>query len=279
MNFKFSKPFLELKDYFLTQEKFELYLDPETELIKTIPQPKELDLYYESEDYLSHDDTQKSFFAFCYNFAKSFNLKSKTSLIGRFIKNGNVLDIGAGVGDLVNALQKNGITATGFEPSAKARKIAEEKGIVLKPNLESFKENSFDLISMYHVLEHVTDVEKQKQEILGLLKSNGILILALPNYKSYDARFYGKYWAGYDVPRHLFHFNKKAVKSLFDKEFEIVKMKPMWFDSFYVSILSSRYQKSFSPFLKGIIIGLLSNFVALFNKEPSSITYVLKKRF
>ena len=279
MNLKFSKHFLTLKDYFLTQEEFKLYIDPETELIKTIPLPEELDHYYESEDYLSHDDTQKSFFASCYNFAKSFNLKSKTSLISGFIKKGKVLDIGAGVGDLVNALQKNGITATGFEPSEKARKVALEKGVELQPNLGAFKKHSFDLISMYHVLEHVTDVEKQKQEILQLLKPNGILVLALPNYKSFDAKFYGKYWAGYDVPRHLYHFNKKAVKSLFNKEFEIVKMKPMWFDSLYVSILSSRYQKSFSPFITGIIIGLLSNCIALFNKEPSSITYVLKKRF
>ena len=132
---------------------------------------------------------------------------------------------------------------------------------------------------MYHVLEHVADVEKQKQEILQLLKPNGILVLALPNYKSFDAKFYGKYWAGYDVPRHLYHFNKKAVKSLFDKEFEMVKMKPMWFDSLYVSILSSKYKKSFSPFLIGILVGMWSNVIALFNKEPSSITYVLKKRF
>jgi 2-polyprenyl-3-methyl-5-hydroxy-6-metoxy-1,4-benzoquinol methylase len=279
MNLDFSKHFLSLKDYFLTQEKFDLYMDPTTELVKTMPQPEELDRYYESEDYLSHDDTSTSLFARCYNFAKVFNLKSKTSLIEKFASKGKVLDIGAGVGDLVRALQKQGIDTLGFEPNEKARQVALEKGIVLEVNLEHFDVNSFDLISMYHVLEHVSDVEKQKQEILKLLKPQGILILALPNYKSYDALFYGMYWAGFDVPRHLFHFNKKAVKNLFHKEFEIIKMKPMWFDSFYVSILSSRYKKSMFPFFTGILVGLRSNFMAIFTKEPSSITYVLKKRF
>ncbi|MEN8816569.1 MAG: class I SAM-dependent methyltransferase [Nonlabens sp.] len=275
----FSKRFLQLNDYFLTQEKFELYIDPKTELIKTIPQPEQLDRYYESEDYLSHDDTQKSFFARCYNFAKVFNLKSKTSLIKKFAQNGSVLDIGAGVGDLVKSLKQNGVKARGFEPSEKARLFAKEKGIDLHTSLDEFESNTFDLISMYHVLEHVRDVKKQKQEILELLKPNGVLILALPNYESYDAKFYGKFWAGYDVPRHLFHFNKKAVESLFHEEFDILKMQPMWFDSFYVSILSARYKKTGIPFLSGILVGLLSNVKAIFTKEPSSITYVLKKRF
>jgi 2-polyprenyl-3-methyl-5-hydroxy-6-metoxy-1,4-benzoquinol methylase len=275
----FSKRFLQLNDYFLTQEKFELYIDPKTELIKTIPQPEQLDRFYESEDYLSHDDSKKSFFARSYNFAKGFNLKSKTSLIKKFSQNGVVLDIGAGVGDLVKSLQENGVEARGFEPSEKARLVAKEKGIDLHSNLDSFELQKFDLISMYHVLEHVRDVQQQKQEILRLLKPKGVLILALPNYESYDAKFYGKFWAGYDVPRHLFHFNKKAVESLFQEEFEIVKMQPMWFDSFYVSILSSRYKKAAIPFLSGILVGFVSNMAALFSKEPSSITYVLKKRF
>lgn len=263
----------------MTQEKFELYQDPNTELIKTTPPPKELDPYYESEDYLSHDDTATSFFARCYNFVKGFNLKSKTSLIKEFALNGRVLDIGAGVGDLVGALQNCGMESTGFEPNAKARLVAQEKGIDLHASLEVLNPHSFDLISMYHVLEHVPDVEKQKEKILELLQPNGVLILALPNYESYDAKFYGKYWAGYDVPRHLFHFNKKAVRSLFEKDFEIIKMKPMWFDSFYVSILSSRYKKSLFPFFSGMFIGLLSNLIAMSTKEPSSITYILKKRF
>jgi 2-polyprenyl-3-methyl-5-hydroxy-6-metoxy-1,4-benzoquinol methylase len=279
MDLNFSKHFLTLNDYFLTQEEFELYRDPYTELIKTIPQPKELDKYYESKDYLSHDDSSTSFFAQCYNFAKGLNLKSKTSLIKKFTLTGRVLDIGAGVGDLIGALQDCGIESVGFEPSEKARQVALEKGIDLKPTLEHFEINSFELISMYHVLEHVPDVEKQKEKILQLLQPKGVLILALPNYESYDAKFYGKYWAGYDVPRHLFHFNKKAVRSLFEKDFEIIKMKPMWLDSFYVSILSSRYKKSPFPFLLGMFIGLLSNLTAIVTKEPSSITYILKKRF
>ncbi len=274
-----SKLFLSLKDYFLTQEKFDLYRDETTGLIKTIPQPDDLDKYYESEDYLSHDDTASSLFATLYKIAKKWNLASKVDLVKNWVTHGTVLDIGAGVGDLVKELEKNNFIASGFEPSSKARSVAQNKGIKLYASLNSFESNSFDLITMYHVLEHVPDLDLQKQQIMKLLKPQGFFIVALPNYQSYDARYYGKFWAAYDVPRHLFHFNKKAVSSLFDDSFEIIAMKPLWLDSIYVSILSERYKKSTLPFLCGLFMGVVSNLSALFTKEPSSITYVLKKRF
>ncbi|WP_124979119.1 class I SAM-dependent methyltransferase [Nonlabens xiamenensis] len=275
----FSSTYLKLQDYFLTQETFELRQDKGTGLLKTFPVPENLDPYYESEEYLSHNDSEKSFFAYCYNWAKSFNLKSKTKLVKKYAGEGCVLDIGAGIGDLVNYLQKHNVNAIGFEPNSKARQFAATKKIILKHSLDSCEDHSFDVITMYHVLEHVPDLQDQLDLLSRLLKPGGILILALPNYNSYDAQFFGKFWAAYDVPRHIYHFNKKAVHHLFQDQYQIIKMKPMWFDSLYVSILSARYQKRKIPFVQGMLLGLWSNLKAIGTKEASSITYVLKKRF
>ncbi len=272
------KHFLSVQDHFLTQENFDLYRDESAGVLKTVPQPENIESYYESEDYLSHDDSQDSFFAKCYQFAKIWNLRSKKSLIGKYAVDGKILDIGAGVGDVVGVLKKSGYDAIGYEPSKKARLFAARKGIELLDQTDSILPNSIKVISMYHVLEHVPDYKKQIDLIYNWLQEDGYLILALPNYNSFDAKWFKSYWAGYDVPRHLFHFNKLAVGNVFQNKFKLISTKPMWFDSLYVSILSARYQKRKVPFIYGICIGLISNFAALFSKEPSSLVYVLKKR-
>lgn len=277
-NTPFFKHFLSVQDYFLTQEKFNLYKDERTEVLKTIPQPENISSYYESENYLSHDDSQNSFFARCYQFAKSWNLKGKKSLIGSYAGDGKILDIGAGVGDVVGVLKKSGYDVIGYEPNLKARTFASRKGIELLDQTSSIQPGSISVISMYHVLEHVPNYENQIKDILRWLEEDGVLILALPNYNSFDAQWFKSQWAGYDVPRHLFHFNKNAVKNVFQDKFEIVSTQAMWFDSFYVSILSARYQKRKFAFAYGILIGAISNLKAIFTKEPSSLVYVLKKR-
>ncbi|EAS20672.1 class I SAM-dependent methyltransferase [Nonlabens mediterrranea] len=276
-NNNYSEHFLSLKDYFLTQESFELYKDPSSGVLKTIPQPELLEVYYESEDYLSHDDSQSSLFAKCYQFAKKWNLRSKKRLIAGYAQKGKILDIGAGVGDVVGVLKNDGWDAIGYEPSEKARSVATKKGVELLDNTDSISSDSIKVISMYHVLEHVRDFGDQINQIKNWLTKDGILILALPNYNSYDAKYFKQHWAGFDVPRHLYHFNKESIGIIFQDDFELIETKPMWFDSFYVSILSARYQKRKFPFLFGVWIGFLSNCVALFSKEPSSLVYVLKK--
>ncbi len=275
---KYSEFHLKLKDYFLTEEEFEIKKDPSTHILKTFPQPENLDRYYQSENYLSHSSSKKTFFEKCYNTAKKRNLSSKLAVFNKYVKTGKVLDIGAGIGDLVKTLSDHGYNTTGVEPSLLARKIALKKRIELLPNTLQLHSHSFEAISMYHVLEHVPDLEIQKKEIVRLLEENGKLILALPNYNSLDAKWFQNYWAGYDVPRHLFHFNRKAVSNFFEKEFELIATHPLWFDSLYVSILSARYKKWPVPFVSGVIVGMCSNISAIFTKEYSSITYVLKKR-
>ena len=278
INLNFERPILKLRDYFLSGEDFQLLKDSDTQILKTLPVPKNLDSYYESDEYLSHSKKTDSFFARCYAFAKALNLKSKSKLIAQYAGRKPVLDIGAGVGDLVKELKIAGLDAEGFEPNSKARKIALDQGVHLKSSLENEEQDLYGLISMYHVLEHVPDIIAQKRQIENLLLPEGILILALPNYDSWDAKFFKKYWAAYDVPRHLFHFNRQAVRNFFNDKFELLEEKPLWFDSLYVSILSARYKKMPLPFSTGIILGLWSNLRALFNQEYSSIAYILKKR-
>ena len=274
----FNQPFLHLKDYFLSGENFQLLKDSNTQILKTLPVPENLDRYYESDEYLSHSKKTDSFFARCYAFAKVVNLKSKSKLIAKYAGSHPILDIGAGVGDLVKELKINGLDAEGFEPSSKARQVAKDQGVDLKSNLANEIESSYGLISMYHVLEHVPDIVNQKRQIIKLLKSEGVLILALPNYNSWDAKFFKEFWAAYDVPRHLYHFNREAVRNFFKDDFEVLEEKPLWFDSLYVSILSTRYKKMPLPFVTGVLAGIWSNLSALFTQEYSSITYILKKR-
>ncbi len=269
----------EVTDHFLTGEKFHIVENPSTKILHTQPVPENLDKYYETEDYLSHNNSSSGLFARLYALAKSFNLKSKTKLISEFVEKGDHLDIGAGIGDLVKAARQKGINSTGVEPSSKAREVARRQNVELHNSTAELPNEKFEVISMYHVLEHVPDLQIQIAELKRLLAERGTLILALPNIESYDAGFFKSFWAGYDVPRHLHHFSKATIVNLLSEDFELVKTQPMWFDSFYVSILSARYQKKPVPLIYGLFIGLWSNLRALGSGNASSLTYIFKKRF
>lgn len=276
MNFNFNKPVLQVKDHFLSGEEFQLLKDEQTGILKTHPQPEQPGNYYQSDDYLSHSDRKESFFDHAYQWVKKQNLKSKLVLVKKYCSSGKVLDIGAGVGDFVNYLSIHGYDATGYEPNQQAREVAYKKGVDLLDNIDDHTD-TYDVVTMYHVLEHVPDLTKQMDLVIRLLKPGGVLIVALPNYDSWDARFFKEDWAAYDVPRHLFHFNRTAALNLFKHYFEVLSYKPMWWDSFYISILSARYQHRKLAFLQGGLFGLFSNLLALKSNNTSSITYILLK--
>lgn len=269
-----------VKDNSVSKEIFELQYDENLDMLITYPQPKENDLarYYESEDYISHTDGKRSLFEKVYHFIKNIALKNKLSLINDLQKSkGNLLDIGAGTGDFLSVAKNNGWNAVGIEPSEKAKTIAKAKGVELKSNLSDFENNSFDVITMWHVLEHVPNLENQIKELKRLLKPNGTILIAVPNFKSFDANYYKEFWAAYDVPRHLWHFSKTAIQKLFAKEdLKLVKILPMKFDSFYVSLLSEKYKTGKMNYFKAFSIGLQSNLKAKQNFEYSSHIYVLK---
>jgi 2-polyprenyl-3-methyl-5-hydroxy-6-metoxy-1,4-benzoquinol methylase len=280
MNFSNQNVYIKVKDHSVSGEKFELLLDEELQLLKTHPQPEleNLGKYYESEDYISHTDAKRSLFEKIYHWVKIYSLNKKVSLINSLHKSkGSLLDIGAGTGDFLVTAKANGWQITGIEPNENAKKLAVSKGVSFENRIEHIENQQFDVITMWHVLEHVPNVEHQIKELKRLLKPNGTIIIAVPNFKSFDAGYYGEFWAAYDVPRHLWHFSKTSIEKLFGKEnINLVKILPMIFDSFYVSLLSEKYKNGKMNFFKAFFIGLRSNWKANQSKEYSSHIYVLK---
>ena len=280
MDISNKKHFLTVKDYSVSQETFDLYHDEELDMLITHPKPslENLGRYYESVDYISHTDSKRSLFEKCYHFIKSIALKNKLNLVNSLQPaKGSILDIGAGTGDFLSVVKENGWNTIGVEPSEKAKAIAKNKGVVFVDQTSALENNSFDIITMWHVLEHVPNLDNQLKELKRLLKPNGNLIIAVPNFKSFDAKHYGIFWAAYDVPIHFWHFSKTAIKRLFAKEdMELVQVLPMKFDSFYVSLLSEKYKTGKMNFIKAFFIGLQSNWKARKNFEYSSHIYVLK---
>lgn len=275
-----QKHFLNVKDNSVSKEIFELLYDENLDMLITSPQPDENNLgrYYESEDYISHTDGKRSVFEKMYHFVKNIALKNKLSLINELQRSkGTLLDIGAGTGDFVVMAKNNGWKTVGIEPSEKAHAIAQQKGVALSSSLSDFENHSFDVITMWHVLEHVPNLDNQIKELKRLIKPNGTILIAVPNFKSFDANYYKEFWAAYDVPRHLWHFSKTAIEKLFSKEdLQLTKILPMKFDSFYVSLLSEKYKTGKMNYIKAITIGLKSNLKAKENFEYSSHIYVLK---
>lgn len=275
-----KKHFLTVKDYSVSKETFELYQDENLDMLITHPQPSldNLGKYYESEDYISHTDNKRSLFEKLYHFIKSIALKNKLDLINSLqLNKGRILDIGAGTGEFLNVAKNDGWQTIGVEPSKKAKAIAQSKGVSFVEKTSELESQSFDVISMWHVLEHVPDLDAQIKELKRLLKPSGTLLIAVPNFKSFDAKHYGKFWAAYDVPIHFWHFSKTAIKLLFEKEaMKLEKVLPMKFDSFYVSLLSEKYKTGKMNFIKAFFIGLQSNWKAKQNFEYSSHIYIIK---
>jgi 2-polyprenyl-3-methyl-5-hydroxy-6-metoxy-1,4-benzoquinol methylase len=280
MDISNKKRFLTLKDYSVSKETFDLYHDETLDMLITFPQPSldNLGKYYESEDYISHTDNQRSLFEKLYHFIKNIALKNKLHLINTLQPNkGRILDIGAGTGDFLSVAKKDGWQTIGVEPSTKAKSIAINKGVSFVELTTELENNSFDVISMWHVLEHVPDLDKQINELKRLLKPTGTLIIAVPNFKSFDAKYYGKFWAAFDVPIHFWHFSKTAIKLLFEKEkMKLEKVLPMKFDSFYVSLLSEKYKSGKMNFIKAFYVGFLSNWKARSSFEHSSHIYIIR---
>ncbi|MCF6213332.1 MAG: class I SAM-dependent methyltransferase [Flavobacteriaceae bacterium] len=281
-------PFLECKDHSVSQEKFNLLEDRNTHLLVTSPRPKQGDLmrYYESKSYISHTDTKASFFDKIYQKVRKFTTKNKVKKISKTKNNiRTVLDIGCGTGDFLLACSQKKWKTFGVEPHKKARELAK-----LKSNSESIYESienleesnnaqKFDVITLWHVLEHVPDLDKYTASLKFFLQPDGILIIAVPNYMSFDARYYKSFWAAYDVPRHLWHFSPKAIKILFAKvDIKVINIWPMIFDSFYISLLSEKNKNASVNIFRAGLIGLWSNCAALFSGNYSSLTYILRNK-
>ena len=271
-------PLLNCKDNTVSGKYFEVMMHQEYEMLVTSPIPKNLENYYKSETYISHTDSRKTFFDKIYQGVKNHTLKQKLILLNSFTSGSkSVLDFGAGTGDFLKICKNNNWQVLGIEPSAEARENAVKKGIYLKENLLDVTNQKFDVITLWHVLEHVENLKNTIKVLKSLLQPEGRIVVAVPNYKSYDAEFYKEHWAAYDVPRHLWHFSQKAIHKLFlEAEMIVEETLPMKFDSYYVSLLSEKYKTGKSNPAKAFYRGFLSNISAKSTSEYSSLIYVIK---
>ncbi len=262
--------FLDCKDYTVSRETFSIVQcnSCDFKFTNPRPEPKDLGKYYESADYVSHSKSNKGFINSLYHIAKHYSLLKKIQLINRLSKKGKLLDYGCGTGDFLNTCKVSGWEVSGIEPNDLARTTANELlKTEIKPELSenSFDKNSFNVITLWHVLEHVSELDKTIETLLSFLKPDGVLLIAVPNCNSYDAQVYGKYWAAYDVPRHLYHFVPKTTEKYFkDKGLTLERILPMPLDSFYVSMLSEKYmaQKHKKSAVFGMIRAVWSGFIS-----------------
>ena len=277
--------YLEVQDYTVSQKKFQIENCKSCGFKFTNPRPDQYEIgeYYKAESYISHTNTSKGLIAQIYHAVRKYTLKSKLNIINDlYLEKGKLLDVGCGTGMFLNEARKNGWKVNGVEPDLGAREIAEKiNKITIKTEvLTSFYQEQFNVITMWHVLEHINLLNETIDWLKERLSENGALIIAVPNYESKDAEIYQAQWAAYDVPRHLYHFSQKSIKQLFDqKGFRLEKTLPMKFDSFYVSMLSTKYQTGKISYLKAFMDGLKSNLDAGISKgNYSSLIYIFKKK-
>ena len=258
---------LKAKDETVSRQYFEVWQCNNCTLRFTqdVPDANNIGRFYQSPEYISHSNTSKGLINKLYHSVRSFTLQSKRKLVKQSCgkKTGHLLDIGAGTGAFASVIKKSGWDVTALEPDETARANAKKDfDIELLPisALFGLPSNSFDVITLWHVLEHVHELHKYIDTFYSLLTKGGTLIIAVPNYTSYDAKNYSEKWAAYDVPRHLYHFSPQSMKALLSSHsFKPTQQKPMWFDSFYVSLLSEKYISGKTNFLKAFTNGAVSN--------------------
>lgn len=274
------------KDQFATGENFEICkcLDCSFVFTQNIPNEKEIGRYYESPTYISHSDTNKGFVNRCYHLVREIMLRRKASLVNSLVDDSktNLLDYGAGTGYFARAMQRLDWDVTAIEKSEQARQYSKDQfGFEMLPveALYDCEDGCFDVVTMWHVMEHIQNINEFWDELYRILDDNGIAVIALPNSSSYDAQTYREYWAAYDVPRHLWHFTPSTVMKFGRKHgFILERQYTMPFDGFYISMLSERYKGSKLSVLKGAWNGLLG-WLASWSKKSasSSIIYVFRK--
>ena len=258
----------ETQDFAYSGKRFKIIKCNNCNAMQTYPFPEKTERYYDARNYASYN-TKTSFLGVLYRLVQKINVKYKLSLL----KKGGpkLLDYGAGSGFFVNYANTKGYDAFGYEP------VNKTKNSRIYNKKTDFESKKYDIITLWHVLEHTKNPVRLLKDLKKILKTNGVVVVALPNTDSYDNLIYKKYWSGYDVPRHLYHFNRGSFGFLAKKVgYRIIKTKPLYFDSFYVSMLSEKYKKNPLWFVFGFFNGFLSNLLALYSKNHSSIIYIIK---
>lgn len=275
-----------VKDFSVSGESFSLMTCENCKLTFTqdVPDESEIGLYYKTEQYISHSDTNRGIINKLYHIIRWKTTRSKRNLVKKEtgMEHGKLLDIGGGTGSFMRVMEDAGWNVVGIEPDESARKNAlriNNIQLYAPDKMGNLEDSSFDAITMWHVLEHVHGIKNQIRQIGRLLKKEGVLFIAVPNHNSWDARYYGVYWAAWDVPRHLYHFTPESMCYLWKENgFEVVGIKPMWYDSFYVSMLSEKHKRRRTQIFRPFCVGAWSNIKSLVNNEVcSSLIYIIRK--
>ncbi|MBL7748788.1 MAG: class I SAM-dependent methyltransferase [Chitinophagaceae bacterium] len=280
------KQALVAKDYTVSGETFPIAICNVCTLQFTqdVPDAASVSPYYKSENYISHTNTSKGLINRLYQWVRKRTLKQKRKLIEKAtgVTGGQLLDVGSGTGAFVKEMKQQGWTVTGLEPDADARKVSLEVNGVELTDISQFYQlpaAAYDAITLWHVLEHVHELQAYMAQLKKLLKEKGRLFIAVPNYTSKDADIYKEFWAAYDVPRHLYHFSPQSIQVLVEKHgLKLYQHIPMWYDSFYISMLSSKYKNGKTNLVASFFNGLRSNLKATGDvKRCSSVIYVIGK--
>lgn len=275
------------EDFTVSHRKFEVWHcnNCSCRFTQHVPVAAEIGAYYQSAAYVSHSDTKQGFVNRMYHIVRNKTLQTKRKLVEKISgkRNGALLDIGAGTGAFAATMKNAGWLVTALEPDSTAKENAfKNYGLELGEldAIFSFPENSFDVITMWHVLEHVHQLHEYIQTFHRILKYDGKLVIAVPNYTSKDAEHYREFWAAYDVPRHLYHFSPQSMQVLMEQHgFTLSACKPMWFDSFYVAMLSEQYKTGTNNLIAALWNGFQSNMKAIGNaKNCSSVIYIIEKK-
>lgn len=270
---------LMVKDFLVSGEVFELREEGTPGILQTWPVPQELMRYYDSPEYISHTDGSSGIMDRLYSWAKRYNAKRKLRGLQQYCPGkGMLLDVGAGTADFVMAARQEGWQATGMEPNPKAREVALQKGVDLSADHSTTPNGPYNCITLWHVLEHIPDLDRELSWLSEQLDPEGVLVLALPNYRSWDALHYKENWAAYDVPRHLWHFSAEGIQQKMGAfGFICIGTQSMPLDAYYVSWLSEKHiGRTLAP-LRGFISGMRSNGSARLTGEYSSLIYYFHK--
>lgn len=274
--------YISCTDYTVSHETFNIVRCNQCQLLFTNPRPlvENINQYYESDKYISHHNKLHNLSDILYKTVRHFTLKAKVNLIRNYGQKGSLLDIGCGTGFFLNRASKAGWACSGVEPNDTARNLASQTGLQVEQDLQYYHKQTFDNITLWHVLEHIYDLNPFLGSIKSSLSDGGTIFIAVPNSMSFDAVHYGKRWAAYDLPRHLYHFNQDTFeKTIYRHDLNIIKTVPMRFDAFYVSLLSEKNTNP-SPFnyITFLINGIRSNRYAVRNNNNySSLIYIIKK--
>ncbi|MDR2911518.1 MAG: class I SAM-dependent methyltransferase [Bacteroidales bacterium] len=272
-------------DHSVTGEVFDIVQCKPCGYAQTFPLPNEseIDKYYETDYYVSHSETHNGIVNKLYLLIRWFNVRAKLNIVKRIAcSRNNLLDVGCGTGFFLAYCKKHGWNITGVERNTIARKKTEERiNASVYTSIYAVTGKKFDVITLWHVFEHLFNINKSFEQLKSMLTPHGFMIFALPNKCSMDAGIYGSNWAAFDVPRHLSHFSPVSVRLLAEKHGMVVKkIIPMKIDAYYVSMLSEqiRGKKEVLSLLRGIYMGLRSNISAKRTGDYSSLIYIIGQK-